>query len=233
MVSGIYIIKNKVNGKFYVGSSCNCEERFSTHKTLLRKGEHHSVVLQRAWNKYGERNFIFKVIEECCVERLLDREQFYIDNFNPHYNSNPFADKPPTQCGFNHPKSNLTKKELDNIRVRLMEGASAKRVARELGVGHRQVLQIAHKNSYSNEPGPKGWDTWQYEGGKRRVSNSKLDENKVMEIRERLMKGELVKDLAVEYGVYQTAVNKIAQGKTWKGVMPNGFEEWRDARKRR
>ncbi|MDI6840452.1 MAG: hypothetical protein QMD71_06375 [bacterium] len=70
-------------------------------------------------------------------------------------------------------------------------------------------------------------------GGKRRVSNSKLDENKVMEIRERLMKGELVKDLAVKYGVYQTAVNKIAQGKTWKGVMPNGFEEWRDARKRR
>ncbi len=233
MVSGIYIIKNKVNGKFYVGSSCNCEERFSAHKILLRKGKHHSVVLQRAWNKYGERNFIFKVIEECCAERLLDREQFYIDNFNPHYNTNPFADKPPTQWGFNHPMSNLTKKELNDIRVRLMEGASARSVARELGVGHRQVLQIAHKNSYPNEPGPKGWDTWQYEGGKHRVSNNRLDENKVMEIRERLMKGELVKDLAAEYDVYLTAVNKIAQGKTWKGVMPNGFKEWRDARKRR
>ncbi|MDI6840453.1 MAG: hypothetical protein QMD71_06380 [bacterium] len=82
-----------------------------------------------------------------------------------HSHLRSYKDKPPTQWGFNHPKSNLTKKELDNIRVRLMEGASAKRVARELGMGHRQVLQIAHKNSYSNEPGPKGWDTWQYEGG--------------------------------------------------------------------
>lgn len=84
-ISGIYKIINKVNGKYYVGSSENivCEKsgRFKRHKKDLRKGNHHSIHLQRAWNKYSEQNFDFTVVEQFAgtAEMLLNLEQKYLD----------------------------------------------------------------------------------------------------------------------------------------------------------
>jgi len=53
MASGIYQIKNTLNGKFYVGSAVNIKQRWSTHISSLNKNNHHSGHLQNAWNKYG------------------------------------------------------------------------------------------------------------------------------------------------------------------------------------
>ena len=56
-ISGIYKIVNKVNGKYYVGSSNDVlKTRFYEHKRLLTKNKHFNVKLQNAWNKYGESN---------------------------------------------------------------------------------------------------------------------------------------------------------------------------------
>ena len=60
----IYKIINTTNGKFYVGSTTNTQERFRTHRNRLRKGRHHSKHLQAAWNKYGEKVFVFFVVED-------------------------------------------------------------------------------------------------------------------------------------------------------------------------
>ena len=49
--------------------------------------------MQNAWNKYGENAFIFEVIEECKIEDLINREQFFIDNLNPEYNQTAIAGK--------------------------------------------------------------------------------------------------------------------------------------------
>lgn len=60
--SGVYLIRNSINGKGYVGFSCNLARRFKVHISQLNQGTHHSVVLQRAWNKYGETAFQFLVL---------------------------------------------------------------------------------------------------------------------------------------------------------------------------
>lgn len=83
---GIYKIVNIINNKFYIGSSNNILKRFSTHKNFLRKKKHHSPYLQRAWNKYGEKNFTFEVIEYCTIDEKLKLEQHYINKFKPEYN---------------------------------------------------------------------------------------------------------------------------------------------------
>src|SRR5438093_11494316 len=80
--SGVYIIKNKVNGKFYIGSSKDLRHRFNEHKFYLNKGIHRSA-LQFAWNKYGEVSFEFGVLELCEEEVLLQREQHYLDLYKP------------------------------------------------------------------------------------------------------------------------------------------------------
>jgi len=80
--SGVYLIKNILDGKVYVGSAKRLVERISNHKILLRGNRHHSTHLQHAWNKYGENVFIFGVLE--VIENYSDLtiiEQKYIDKY--------------------------------------------------------------------------------------------------------------------------------------------------------
>jgi len=68
----IYKIENRVNGGCYIGSTVNPKNRWMHHRTSLRKGRHHSFVLQKAWDKYGESCFEFKVLLECSeADRLF------------------------------------------------------------------------------------------------------------------------------------------------------------------
>jgi len=79
-VSGIYKIVNKMNGKYYVGSSRNIlgeNGRWSDHSTDLIRGDHPNQRLQNAWNKYGPDSFEFFIIE--ITDDLINREQTYLD----------------------------------------------------------------------------------------------------------------------------------------------------------
>jgi len=83
IISGIYVIRNKENGKIYIGSSQNIHKRSLEHRSGLRRGVHDNNHLQKAWNKYGESAFEFGVLERCEVEMLVEREQFWIDTIDP------------------------------------------------------------------------------------------------------------------------------------------------------
>jgi len=95
----IYAIRNKINGKFYIGSTNNIGCRKSAHLSVLRKQKHHSAILQRAYNKYGEKSFLFEIIEVTTEELRVEREQHYLDVLKPEYNSCLFADRPPSLLG--------------------------------------------------------------------------------------------------------------------------------------
>lgn len=82
-MQGVYKILNKVDGKFYIGSSIHIEHRWKSHINELSKGVHNNAYLQNAWNKYGESNFEFIVLEEVDDKNVLrDREKYYIQNTN-------------------------------------------------------------------------------------------------------------------------------------------------------
>jgi group I intron endonuclease len=91
MASGIYEIVNKANGKRYIGSAINIKRRWNVHRSDLRLGSHHSRALQRAWNKYGDDQFDFRVVELCAKGQLLSREQWHLDVGRPEYNCSPSA----------------------------------------------------------------------------------------------------------------------------------------------
>jgi group I intron endonuclease len=82
---GIYRIKNLINSKCYYGSSKQIEKRFKKHKKQLKNNTHINCILQKAWNKYGEDNFLFEIVEECNLNILLEVEQKYLD-LQPEYN---------------------------------------------------------------------------------------------------------------------------------------------------
>lgn len=93
------MIKNKINGKVYIGSSGNIKERWSQHRTTLNKKIHINSYFQRAWNKYKEESFEFIILEKTKRERkiIIETEQKYIDFYESYkskngYNINSKAD---------------------------------------------------------------------------------------------------------------------------------------------
>lgn len=78
--AGVYQIICVSNGKLYIGSTAKSfKKRWGIHVCHLRKGKHHSRHLQAVWNKYGEENFKFEILEICDPQDSISREQYYID----------------------------------------------------------------------------------------------------------------------------------------------------------
>ena len=82
--SGIYKITNQTNGKFYIGSSKHIDRRWWEHTNDLNKNKHKNPKLQHAWNYYGDGAFDFIVLENVAVDKLIEREQYYLTTFAPY-----------------------------------------------------------------------------------------------------------------------------------------------------
>lgn len=82
--SGIYCILNTETNDRYIGKARDIFVRCGQHKSLLRSNRHTYKtgafsMLQKAWNKYGEKAFRFEVIELCSEEDASEREMYWID----------------------------------------------------------------------------------------------------------------------------------------------------------
>lgn len=83
-ISGIYYLKNKINGKMYIGKSIDIIGRCKGH---LRDNDKPRVnrYLTNAVLKYGLKNFTYGVLEELVTynEGLFkDKELYWIDYYN-------------------------------------------------------------------------------------------------------------------------------------------------------
>lgn len=116
--SGVYVIENLVNGKYYIGSSKNLGARKVSHFGDLKRKNHHCPPLQFAYNKYGRKAFKFFVLEFCDEKDKFKKEQNWLDVFfesDECYNTLKDAE---------HPKPTLHKKwtteEKNNLKKALL-----------------------------------------------------------------------------------------------------------------
>lgn len=78
----IYKIENTVNGKVYIGSAVNPQQRKNQHLSVLRRGVHFNRYLQNAWDKYREKSFKFSILELVKNKTtLLEKEQYWMDYY--------------------------------------------------------------------------------------------------------------------------------------------------------
>lgn len=61
-ICGIYCIKNLINNKVYIGKSDNIPIRWEKHLYALKSNKHPNLHFQKSFNKYGEINFKFIIL---------------------------------------------------------------------------------------------------------------------------------------------------------------------------
>ena len=94
-IDGVYTITCKVNGRRYVGSAAKVNDRWITHRGLLRRGVHPNAALQADWTEHGASAFEFRTVAE--VRQAGPRrqvEQVFIDEAmaaGVAYNRSPSA----------------------------------------------------------------------------------------------------------------------------------------------
>jgi len=134
-ISGIYQIQNKINNKIYIGSAIDIYNRLHKHVSDLKKNKHHSIHLQRAWNKYGENNFDFNIVENVDnKELLIEREQYWFDILKPYKK----------QIGYNISK-------IAGSQLGLTRDNRSKEKNRQSQKNHKPILQIDLNNNIINE----------------------------------------------------------------------------------
>lgn len=158
MEAGVYLISNNVNGKCYVGSTVHLDQRRREHFSRLANNKHINAHLQNAYNKYGREAFDFEILETVDIDdnikdKLLKREQFWIDNLKPEYNVLLVAG---SNLGYHHTEETKKKisesttgvKKSDEHAKHIREGQSGRVLTEE----HKAKLSEAakHRKSPSN-----------------------------------------------------------------------------------
>lgn len=116
MKGTIYLIINKLNAKYYIGSTNNFTKRKRDHMCELNKNKHVNSKLQNAWNKYGESEFLFVIFFHS--EDVRKDEQLILDKLDLRncYNISPNSVGGDITHTFNEERRNEIYKKISDTR---------------------------------------------------------------------------------------------------------------------
>ncbi|KKN23373.1 hypothetical protein LCGC14_0905720 [marine sediment metagenome] len=186
MTSGVYEILNVVTGKLYIGSSVELEKRFKAHASNLKLNSHHSIHLQRSYNKHGADAFVMFPIEFCDPDLLLEKEQFWIDALGAAaggYNICPTAGSPrgskrgPLSAEHRRKISlaGMGRKMPEKTRLILIKARTGSKHTEESKRKMSEALKGKPGNSGSFKPGSAPWNKGGHhsEESKRKMSRAR------------------------------------------------------------
>lgn len=167
----VYKIENFVNNKVYIGSTSNFKMRLRNHFSELRNNKHHSIHLQRSWNKYGKNAFKISIIEEIKfstvhtdseIKQILSyREQSYINMYDSCNDKFGYNIYPSAYSCLGVKRSEELKKHLSVTNKKIIQSAAWKNKLRNNIKIAQQVLRNTVRtkewsekigNSHRNKP---------------------------------------------------------------------------------
>jgi hypothetical protein len=165
--SGVYKISNLNTHRIYIGSAEDLIDRYETHMYALLGNYHHSNTLQEFWNKEPCLNmFYFDIIEQCSIDKLEEREQYYLDTLlKASENNSEFY-----RLAFNKSRSskrNTVKAEKPLLQYSLegdfiKEWRSGLQASKDLNLSYTGIIQCAINNTKKRflQSGGFQWRSW-------------------------------------------------------------------------
>lgn len=190
--SGIYMIRNLVNDKVYIGqTTMRFAKRFWHHNWMLQHNKHDNKHLQNAWEKYGSENFEFSVLYiRNGAEKLDDKEIYYIkeyDSVNNGYNIQNGGQV--ILCNYISADSRKRVGEINRARM----------------FGTKLSDSTKKKMSESRRGSKNGF--------------AKLTEQDVIEIKQMIKDGYKPKEIYTKFGITYGNFKMIRSGKTWRHIV--------------
>jgi hypothetical protein len=99
---GVFLIRNNLNDKVFLGTSLNLPGIINRHRSALKLGLHANKALQADWNELGSTNFAFEIVDELSPragadidyrKELTSLEDLWLERLQP------FGER-----GYNEPK---------------------------------------------------------------------------------------------------------------------------------
>ena len=242
--SGIYKITNIITGKIYIGSSLNLYDRLIQHRNNLRINRHENNYLQLSYNKYGEENFRFTILEKFTKLKdnyfrdfILLKEQFYFDrlcNLNNNFRKFSYNIRP---CSWDATGCKLTSQAKLRIKnERIINPLRSKKCYQynknnELICIYKSVADCCRENNFTNSKLQKACRNntyyknyfWSYNEN---FLFNNLEINCVFKNKIKQLKGikiflketneyfECINDFCRKYKFHKSKVSRALQGKT-------------------
>jgi group I intron endonuclease len=144
---GVYLVRNIIDGKVYVGSSVYVETRWRSHVNLLNAGTHSNRHLQSAWSKYGKDAFEFSIIEICPEGALIIREIVWVQYYDSMNDNKGYNLEYPDRRGH----TEETRRRISESRIgnpKCMGHGKSDELKRRLSVLHKgNKYCLGHKDS--------------------------------------------------------------------------------------
>ena len=89
--AGIYLIKNKINGKCYIGQSIKLQKKIKSYFRNYTKEEYSDCTLYKDFKEYGIENFkltILKVFTDALSSYTQQQLDFWEDYYRKEYSKN-------------------------------------------------------------------------------------------------------------------------------------------------
>lgn len=245
--SGVYKITCTANGKAYIGSALDILRRWRKHRLDASRGQHKNIRIQNAWNKYGASVFVFEVMEHCEPQKLVEREQFWMDSLdvtNPDkgfnikllaYSSLGLKSSPETRAKLSEalkgkPAHNKGKKPSPETIAKIVAKTTGSKRTPEA----RARMSAAQKGKHSCPPEVRARISASLTGKKQspetiekhklaqrgeKNASSKLTEGQVLAIRKRFAEGGILqRELAEQFNVTQVMISRIILRAAWKHI---------------
>lgn len=226
---GIYKITNQLTGDSYIGQSVQIEDRFDEHKNPNNWNREQNKRLYQAFIEFGLRNFTFEVIEECKIEELNQREQYWIDFYHTYPNQYNMTPGGQFNAGESHPSHKLTEQDIRDIRQRYAnkERKSDVYSLYQYKIGESGFHKIWNGMTWKNimpdvyTSENKDFHTHNTSNKGSKNGRSKLTEEDVRQIRIRRKNGEVLSQVYSDYSTkltYKSFVN-VWSYQNWKDII--------------
>ena len=208
MKKDIYIIKNDINSKVYVGQAINVKQRFQNH--CKPSSSQDNDLVSRAIQKYGRNHFWYEILES-QIENYDQREKYWISYYNcirPNgYNISEGGNYPPVQKGTHHPESKLTGKQLNELIYDLQyTQLSYSQLSDKYDLSKSSIYEINNGKTYFNSE-------ISYPIRTNKNPRGALSDKQVLEIIELLKSSYLsYEEIGSQYGIEARAISRINRG---------------------
>lgn len=238
--SGIYCITCTGNGKKYIGKTEQTfSKRYWHHKWKLNNGCHDNEYLQNSWNKYGKDSFVFEVVYVLKPnDDINDLEKYYIELYNTFESGFNMTKGGEGLCGYEIPDD--IRKYIGEINRQRMTGTKLSESTKQKMRESSRHLSPSQSTIDKVRQYMKNRTVSDVTKEKLRIANTgsnspvtHLNESDVRIIKTELIRGTKQSVLAENYNVSMGVISAIANNRTWKHVMVDGWEDYIGSKKPR